>query len=252
MIERSMETGLVPESTINRLLAITDGDADVFLAIYGDVNKNSERNKFKEEDHYTAGEVPKKNGNPIQIMGSAVIKEGKMIGTLTGEETRCALLLDNTSKVEDMFVSYRDPLKKKYKIAARLKKKLNTNVKIIKRNGPIQINVKVPVEIEILSVPSFINYADNLKNQKILKKTIEKTLEEHMMEVVEKSQKEFKTDAFYWSLYARPLFFTVKEYEDWDWNHKRYPFADINIKVDAEITGFGKQMKESEMQKVRD
>ena len=35
LIDRATETGLVPESTINRLLAITDGDADLFLAMYG-------------------------------------------------------------------------------------------------------------------------------------------------------------------------------------------------------------------------
>lgn len=252
MIERSVETGMVPKSTLNRLMAITDGDADVFLAIYGDVNKKSGNNEFNQEDHYTAGRVPKEGGNSIQLMGSAVIKEGKMIGTLTGEETRSALFLDNTSKVEDMFVSYTDPLHKKFKVAMRLKKKTHTKVKVYRRDGPIKITAHVPVEAELLSVPSFEDYAHDLKKQTILKKMVEKQIQKHMMNVAEKSQKEFKSDPFYWSLYARPLFLTVKEYEKWDWTHKRYPYADIDIKVDVEITGFGKQMKESEMDKVRD
>ena len=33
---------------------------------------------------------------------------------------------------------------------------------------------------------------------------------------------------------------------------KNYPYATVDIKVDVEIVGFGKQMKESEMEKVRD
>jgi spore germination protein KC len=252
IIERSVETGLVPESTINRLMSITDGDGDLFLAIYGDVNKQSKKNAFHEEDHYTAGEVPKEGGNPIQLMGSAVIKEGTMIGTLTGEETRGALLLDNTSKVEDMFVSYPDPLKKKYKVALRLKKKTNTKVKILLRSGSIKINVKVPVEAELLSIPSFVNYADDLKNQAILKKSVEENIKKNLIALVKRTQKEFKSEPFYWSLYARPLFLTVEQYEKWDWTRKRYPFADVSITVDVEITGFGKQMKESEINKVRD
>lgn len=43
IIDRSIETGLVPESTINRLLAITDGDADLFLAMNGSVGKKQWR-----------------------------------------------------------------------------------------------------------------------------------------------------------------------------------------------------------------
>ncbi len=47
-----------------------------------------------------AGQVPKRGGNPVQLIGSAVFKEGKMIGKLTGEETRIAILLDNTQNIQ--------------------------------------------------------------------------------------------------------------------------------------------------------
>lgn len=253
IIERSVETGLVPESTINRLLAITDGDADLFLAIYGAVSKKSNGEGFKEEDQYYAGNVPKKGGNPVQLIGSAVFKEGKMIGKLTGEETRGILLLDNTSKVQDMFTSYKDPLDEKYKIAARIKKKTATEVNVkLRKKGPPKIDVKVPIEVELLSVPSMKNYSEDLENQQILIKTIEKEIEKNLFALVEKSQTEFKSDPFYWSLHARPLFSSVKDYENWDWTNKQYPFADITVAVEVELTSFGKQLKESEMEKVRD
>lgn len=116
-------------------MAITDGDADLFLAINGSIGKNKGVT-FEMEDQYLAGDVPKKGGNPVQLIGSAVFKEGKMIAKLTGEETRSALILDNTSRIEDMYVSYQDPLNHKYKIACRLKKKTATKVKIKLRNGP--------------------------------------------------------------------------------------------------------------------
>jgi hypothetical protein len=125
-------------------------------------------------------------------------------------------------------------------------------VRVYRRNGPIKITAHVPIEAELLSVTSFEDYAHDLKKQMILKKMVEKEIQKHLMKIAERSQKEFKSDPFYWSLYARPLFLTVKEYEKWDWTHKRYPYADINITVDVDITGFGKQMKESEMDKVRD
>nr|WP_263327447.1 Ger(x)C family spore germination protein [Neobacillus sp. Marseille-Q6967] len=252
IIDRSVETGLVPESPINRLLAITDGDADLFLAIYGGITKKKNGEKFNEEDQYLAGDVPKQGGNPVQLTGAAVFKEGRMIGKLTGEETRCALLLDNTSKVEDMYVSYQDPLNEKFKIAARLKKKTATEVKVKLRKGPPLINVLLPLEFEVLSAPSMQNYADDWKKQKILKESLETQIKENMDALIMKTQEEFKSEPFYWSLYVRPLFSSTKEYEKWDWVNKNYPFAEIHVDVNVEIVGFGKQMKESEMQKVRD
>jgi spore germination protein KC len=252
IIDRSVETGLVPEATINRLFAITDGDADLFLAISGSVSEKREGSSFQEEDQYFAGSVPKKGGNPVQLIGSAVFKEGKMIGKLTGEETRATLLLDNTSRIEDMFVSFNDPVEKKYKVAVRVKKKTATDIKIKLRKGPPKINVKVPLEIELLSVPSMVDYAGDMKKQMILKKWIEKEIENNMVPLVEKTQKEYKSEPFYWSLAVRPLFSTTKAYEEWDWTNKNYPFADITIDVQVDIIGFGKQLKESEMEKVKD
>ena len=252
LIDRATETGLVPESTINRFLAITDGDADLFLAIYGSVNENKKDNKFQDEDKYVAGQVPKRGGNPAQLIGSAVFKEGKMIGKLTGEETRIARLLDNTSTNRDMFSSFPDPLDKRYKIGVRIQKINKTRVKVKLRNGPPKIEVKYPAEIKILSVPSMVNYADNLENQKILKAALEKKMKENAEKLIEKTQKEFKSEPFYWSLYVRPLFSSVQEYEEWDWTNKNYPFADIDVTMDIEITGFGKQLRESNIEKVRD
>ena len=97
-----------------------------------------------------------------------------------------------------------------------------------------------------------VDYADNEENQKKLKTALESKMKENAEKLIEKTQKEFKSEPFYWSLYVRPLFRTVKEYEEWDWTNKNYPFADINVTMDIAITGFGKQLKESEVEKVND
>jgi spore germination protein KC len=250
LLDRAAETGLVQESTINHFFAITDGDADLFLAMYG--SPKSQKDGFRDEDQYLAGQVPKQGGNSVQLIGTAVFKEGKMIGRLTGEETRIAGILDNTSKIRDMFSSFPDPLDRKYKIAVRIKKTNSTKVKVKLRNGPPKIDVIYPVEIRVLSVPSMIDYADNKENQKKLKTALESKMKENAENLIEKTQKEFKSDPFYWSLYVRPLFRTVQEYEEWDWTNKNYPFADINVTMDIAITGFGKQLKESDVEKVND
>ncbi len=152
-----------------------------------------------------------------------------------------------------MYSSFADPLDKKYKIGVRIEKNEKTKVKVKLRKGrPPKIDVYYPVEIEILSIPSMINYGDNLENQRLLKRTITSKMKKNAENLIKKTQKEFKSDAFYWSLYVRPLFSTVKEYEEWDWTNKNYPYADINVTMDVQIIGFGKQLRESEMKKVTD
>ena len=252
LIDRATETGLVPESTINRFFAITDADADLFLAMYGSVEEKKKEIGFHDEDKYIAGQVPKTGGNPVQLMGSAVFKEGRMIGKLSGEETRIARLLDNTSNNRDLFSSFPDPLDKRYKIAVRIQKTRNTKINIKLRKGPPKIEVKYPVEIRVLSVPSLINYASNTENQLKLKQALESKMKKNAENLIARTQNEFKSEPFYWSLYVRPLFSSVKEYEEWDWTNKNYPFADIKITMDMQITGFGKQLKEVDLKRVRD
>ena len=161
-------------------------------------------------------------------------------------------MLDNTSNIRGMFSSFPDPLDKKIKIAVKIKKTNSTKVKVSLRNGPPKIDVTYPVEISVLSIPSMIDYADNKENQKKLKTALESKMKENAENLIEKTQKKFKSDPFYWSLYVRPLFRSVKEYEAWDQTNKNYPFADINVTMDIELTGFCKQLKESNVKKVQD
>jgi spore germination protein KC len=119
-----------------------------------------------------------------------------------------------------------------------------TDAKIIEEEiiKPLITRNKViyPVEIRVLSVPSMIDYAVNKENQKKLKMALESTMKENTEKLIEKTQKEFKSEPFYWSLYVRPLFHSVKEYEEWDWTNKNYSIADINVTMDIQLAGFGK------------
>lgn len=249
LLDRSTETALVQESSINSFFAITNGDADLFLAMYGSVNTKNKG--FEDEDEYMAGHVPKKGGNPVQIMGSAVFKEGKMIGKLNGEETRIARLLNNTVPTRDLYSSFPDPLDDSYKIGVRIKKARKNKIKIKLGNGPPKIEVNYPVEIMVLSVPSMINYGDDFENQNKLKQALATAMKKNAENLIKKTQKEFKSEPFYWSLYVRPLFKTDKEYVAFDWN-KQYPDADVEVKMDIDLIGFGKQYKEADIEKVVD
>lgn len=253
MIDRAKETGIIPKSDIHRFFQITEGDADLFLAMYATSEVDKEGEKNGHEDEYLAGQIEQQGGNSTQFMGSAVFKEGQMIGTLTGEETRFALLFDNTIHMEDLLVTYPDPKAPEYRIAGRVTKKKDTEVDVLyEKDRQTMINVKIPLDIEILAVPSLVNYSQNKQSREFLKQEIEKNLEEKAQQLINKTQEEYKAEPFYWSLYIRKYFSTIKQYEKADWNKKIYPQADVNVDFVIEVVQFGKQLKESNLSEIRD
>lgn len=255
IINRSTETGIVPESNIHRFFQITEGDADLFLAIYATTEKADEAEQKDEaaEDGYKAGEIPKEGGNPVQFMGSAVFKEGQMIDTLDGQETRLALVMDNTLEIRDLLSTYQDPVKEEYRVSADFSKKMATEVKIdYKKNGITKINVRVPFQVEVLAIPSLVPYSQKPDLREKLKDSIEEELEKKAEKLVKKAQEDYGSDPFYWSLYVRDEFASVKEYEKADWNKKIWPNAQVTINFDCTRLEFGKMVNDSKLPEVKD
>lgn len=254
MLTRASQTGIIPESTLHRFFQITEGDADLFLAIYA-TNEMSEdkTNKKGFEDNYIAGEIPQIGGSPTQFMGSAVFKEGKMIDTLDGEDTRVAYMLDPTLEMDDYLATIPDPLMPEYRITYDYAQPKDPNINITyHKSKPTTIQVDVHFHAEVIAVPSLVNYTQNKEKQKKLADAIIQRLQEKTDKLIEKSQKEYQSDPFYWSLYVRKNFLTVPEYEQADWHKKLYPNADITVTYHLDKLEFGKMIDDSNLDEVRD
>lgn len=242
MQKRWEDTGLVPYSTYNRYAERTEGMDSLFLAIYATAKKINNNKKDAYEDNYYPGEINIKKNNKIQMIGSAVFKNGKMIGTLTGEETRGTLLLRREAKAESWLATYEDPLKPKYRVTARLLKKEETDINVKIEGQKAKIDVQVPLNIQVLSIPSLVNYVSDINKQSILKKSIEEQLEKKAKALVKKSLKDFKGEPFTWYREIRKQFWTIDEYNKFNWMESCVN-ADVNIDFDVTIIGFGKQFK---------
>ncbi len=252
MISRAKETGIIPDADIHRFFQITEGDADLFLAIYA----TTEIGKTKHdgyEDEYIAGEIPQQGGNTTQFMGSAVFKEGVMIDTLDGQETRISLVFDYTQNLDDLLSTYVDPVDDEYRIAADYSQKTAPEVKVkYNKNKPTKIDVTVNFQIEILAIPSLVDYAKNKEYQKLLSKSIEEALEKKASELIKKTQEVYRAEPFYWSLFVRKYFRTIEQYEQADWNENIYPNADITVNYNLVRLEFGKMINDSNLSEVRD
>jgi spore germination protein KC len=251
MLDRAKETGIIPDAPIVRYFQITEGDADLFIAPLA-TTVEVENPKFGEEDHYKAGEIPINGNNQTQFMGSAVFKEGQMIGTLTGEETRFCLMFDSTLTQKDIIASYTDPVKPEFQVAGRLEiNKVKVKVNYLK-DKQSTIDVYVNYSLNVYAIPSTVNYMKNTEKQRLLEKSIDKQLGERADKFIKKTQEEYRAQPFYWSLFVRNEFLTITEYEEADWMNKVYPNAKVNIRFELRGLEFGKIMRESDIKEVRD
>ncbi|MBL4930363.1 Ger(x)C family spore germination protein [Clostridium paridis] len=252
MYDRWKDTGYVPESDLNKFMQRTEGKSSLYLAVYLSATKNTPKHIYKSPDtlgneaDYLPGEIDIEGGNPTQMIGSAVFKDGKMIGVLTGNENRINVILRPSLSVRSMIFTFEDPLDKDYKVTARIlqykKNKYHFN---IKGTYP-EVEVTIPLKVEILAIPSFTKYVEDLEKQEILKHSMEDQLKVASYKLVRKTQQEFKGEPFLWgSQVLRPKFFTYEEYKNYNWSDK-YPNAKVNIDYKIDLLGFGKQMNPPE------
>ncbi|KZE69034.1 hypothetical protein AWM68_01840 [Fictibacillus phosphorivorans] len=250
MFEHGTETGLIPKSDLIKYFRITEADADLFLAVFG---TNKHRGGGKKGDGYLiAGEFQTKGKtNKTNLLGSAVFKEGRMIGKLTGEETRISLLLNDTADLPDYLTTFPDPFNKKFRVTTKIVKKGKNKIDMLYENGTPTLKVNVPLTIEVLTDHSMTNYGKNKVKRDRLKAYLTTRITDKINRLVTKTQKEFKGEPFGWSLQARKNFLTIDEYEKFDWM-KTYPNMNIDISVDIRFGEFGRQSELPKLERVRD
>lgn len=229
--------------------SITESDAGLFLAPYATTKQETGGNN-NSEDEYTAGELNVKgDSNNTQFFGSAVFKEGRMIGTLSGEETRLTILLNDTLEMGEIYSTYTDPYNPQYRVSTRMMKREKNEVKIDLQTHTPKIDVTVPLYLDVLSIHSMETF-DNGKIEQ-LKSQIEEELQKNINKLIKKTQEEFKGEPFGWSLIARKKFWTNNDFVAFDWM-KTYPNMDVNVSVNVFIGTFGEQSMLPDLNEVRD
>ncbi|MBU8916573.1 Ger(x)C family spore germination protein [Neobacillus sp. 114] len=244
MIDHGIENGLIPDSTLFRFFKTTDRGADLFLAM----NTSAVREKhpkFKGEDEYFAGQLNASGEfDDTQFIGSAVFRNGVMIGKLTGQETSMVNILDDTTNMSDFFLDIPNPFPGKRKsFAVRVIKKENNQVKMDLKGSRPKIFISIPLKFEIMSNPSRIDFAKR-KNQEVLKKQIASHFKTELEKFLKKTQKELKGAPYPLSFYARKYFGTNQEFEKFNWT-KSYLKAEISVYPEVEIIDFGKSPKKN-------
>lgn len=253
MITRSNETGVTPDADFHRFFQATEGNDKPFLAVYATTIRD-EGNQEKESIKKIAGEIIQTGGNPAQFMGSAIFKDGKMIDILTGQETRLINMLNKTYDMDDVISAIPDPIELNYSVSGNFvqKKDPKVTVQYEADQNHATIDVIVPFDFEIVAIPSLVNYSENNDLEMKLKKALEEYYAVVAEELIDKTQKVYQTDPFYWSLYFRRFFKDIPSYEKADWSGQVYPNADITIRFQLDRLDFGKSIYDTNLKESSD
>ncbi len=242
-------TGFLPYSIIHEFYKnIKSPGSQPFTNLVGVEKEENLTNKkpgdgdiIKNEVAYLPGEIPRKGGNKIEIIGLAVFRDDKLVGFLNGAETRYHQMI--TGNFRSAIFTFPDPQRdeKNNIIVIKINKGRSPDIKVTFPEDKPHIEVKLILEGEILSIQSGINYeaTDKIGG---LQSYIEKLISSEALKMIKKTQQEFKSDICGFGEYTRKYFWTWKEWEEFNWL-KRYPEADVKVTTELAIRRTGLMSK---------
>jgi len=207
------------------------------------ISKKEELGKSEPPPHnklgdYLAGDMPSIEKDP-QFLGTAVFKADRMVGELTGDETRYLNMI--TGKLSQSFLIIDDPKKKGQSVGMTLRQARNPEVKVNLAGDRPEIELHIFQEPEIVGVTSGINYeSTELKN--VLEKALANIIRERCESLVTRAREEFGSDIFGFGRQARKKFITLDQWEKYNWG-EAFPLARVDIKVDVKIRRTGLMLK---------
>lgn len=211
--------------------------AAVLVGIAGSqpVHRYGEANGVN-EGHYLAGQLPRKGGGDVEMIGAAVFRGDRLAGELNGEETVLLNMLKGQFK-ESLF-AFPDPERPKRFVTLRVLAQSKPQVQVAWNKGRApEIQVQVPLEAEITSIQSGINY-ERPERLPRLEAAFNRVAEEKAAELIRKSQEDFRADIFGFGFQARYLAATWPQWRQMDWL-AAYPDAAVSVAFNTHIRRIG-------------
>ncbi len=243
LVSRSEYTGLFPKVTFSQMYNTLKSPYSQLMGTYVALNNGGNlvkegppyEGEYQTPGDFYAGDTPKKGGQSIELLGSAVFNGDKMVGKLTGFETQMALLVRGELKRTTFTIE--DPQKPGLLIPIETKEFSRPKIKVDIKGDKPKIEINIAMEGEISAIQSRINYEDP-DMKKIVEKTFSKYVEAGIEKVFAKC-KVLKSDVFGFGSALVPQFWTIQEWENYSWN-KRFSESELKVNVNFIIRRTGK------------
>ena len=193
---------------------------------------------FKSEGDYYAGELPRKGGNKIEFVGTALFDGDKMVGELNGDETRAMSMI--RGELVNASIAIADPLHKGFRITIDTRLQGKPDIKVAIRKGKPVINVKILLEGDIENLQSPTEY-ESIKLKPVLENAFKAYIKSNLDKTIYKCKK-LNVDVFGFGEKAVRNFWTIQEWEEYNWLGK-FKDSEVNTQVEFTLRRIGTLLK---------
>lgn len=242
MSMQAENTGFFPKTSFHEFYMGTLTPYGQAYCIYAGVNNFDNLNDDNKGDSplrtqygLLPGEIPRRGDLKREFLGTAVFDGDKMVGSLNSYETRYFMMVTGEFQRGIITIEDKNMPGAAIPLDIRLGRKPKIDVKF--DNGIPIINVKLVIEADLGAIQSRINY-ERLSKIGDLNSQIEELIKNGAYKTIRKTQEQWGADIFDFGLKAAKHFFTIEEFEDYNWI-SHYAEAKVNVDVDANVRRTG-------------
>ncbi|HEX9060288.1 MAG TPA: Ger(x)C family spore germination protein [Clostridia bacterium] len=255
-IGESTTTGFFPHVTFHKFYGGILNPYSMAFASYAGINDfsnlkplgESESSPLKIGNGLLPGEESRKGDLKKEFSGAAVFDGDKMVGSLNSYETRYLLMV--TGDFKRGIVTIEDKDNPDFAIPLDVRLARVPRIKAHFENGIPVIDVNINIEADVGAIQSRQSYEKASKINE-LDDHIETYLKNGIMRTIEKTQREWGVDIFGFGGYVARSFFTVTEFEKYNWL-SHYRDAKVNVIVSANVRRTGLMMSSSPIRNTKD
>lgn len=187
-----------------------------------------------------AGNILRVGEVPVEWLGTAVFKGDRLTGNLTGLDTRWVALLRGELKRRTTG-TVPDPLNPGRRVVFLVQGQSPPRVRVTRTGTRVFADFFVPVEGDIVSVPSETDYTAPATMHK-LEQAAEKFYAQQLEAVLRKTLNEWGTDLYDIGERIRPSFATLTEFEAFRWG-ERVRQTTFRVQVKFNVRRHGQQVE---------
>lgn len=226
-------TSFYPSIRLNNFYFANESDAIQPVAILSDIGKYETADQLKMaaddkktgglEGQYEAGKIPIAAKKQNEVMGMAIFKEGKMVGTANGTESSCYQLI--TGEYNYSYWTIPDPLEKGKIVVMNIQQRKLPAIRVDLKNGKANIYITLDLESDFTSIQSDQDYENH---PEIIEQAAAELLKKEIMAFLKRTTDEFNSDICGFGNTVKGKFLTWAEWKNYKWFEK---YKDTNFHV---------------------
>lgn len=208
-----------------------------------EASSESEENPTEESGHFAsntddfavnivAGNTVRKNENPAEIQGAAVIKDGVYLSVLGRIENMIVQMIND--KFPDSYITVSNPYDPDKMITVFISQKNDTKVTVDTADSP-KISVSADLEGDFISLGEDDTF---LRDPSLFEAYFKEKMEKEVMKLLEKTARELDCDICSFFKTAKKSFMTIEDWNGYDWIN-RYRDAEFDVEINLTMRTYG-------------